>query len=127
MLKPDRYVLVGHPAWKGRKTSEILANERMIDFYESDETTLRYLANFELRSLAKKERLFANTNFALISLLKAGIGYGTLTLEVAAPSIDRGDLIILNGKRVYEDPQALAWYPRSQMPAYFKDLIAAIH
>lgn len=126
VLKSDRYVLVGTSKWKGRRTSEIVQSERMIDFYENDDTTIKYLTKFGLMKEARKERIFANTNYAIISMFKAGIGYGTLTAEVAAPSVERGELIVLNQKQVLEDPQALAWYPRKEMPIYFKDIIAAI-
>lgn len=126
MLKPDRHILVGSAKWKGRNTTEIVENERIIDFYENDDTTFRYLDCFGLKKKARKDRLFANTNYAIISLFKGGIGYGTLTTEVAAPHIERGELIALNHKQIFEDPQALVWYPRSEMPAYFKEIITAI-
>jgi DNA-binding transcriptional LysR family regulator len=127
MLKPDRYVLVATPKWKGRKTADIIKSERIIDFYESDKTTYKYLSHYGLEGMARKDRLFVNTNYAIISLFKAGIGYGTLTMEVAASSVERGELIILNQKQVYEDKQALAWYPRDNMPSYFKEIIGSIH
>ncbi|RYZ91704.1 MAG: LysR family transcriptional regulator [Proteobacteria bacterium] len=126
ILKPDRYVLVATTRWKGRRTRDLISTERMIDFYESDQTTKRYLEKFELLGRSRKERLFANTNFALMTLLKAGIGYGTLTLEVAKPSIERGELIVLNNNQVLEDPQALAWYPRHQMPEYLEEIIRSV-
>jgi LysR family transcriptional regulator (chromosome initiation inhibitor) len=126
MLKPDRYLLVASSKWKNRKLSDILQNERIIDFYEDDHTTFSYLKKYNLLEKAKKERLFANTNFAITNLFKAGIGYGTLTAEVAASSIEKGDLIVLNQKQFFEDRQALAWYPRKQMPKYFKAIIESI-
>lgn len=126
VLKPDRYVLVGTSKWKGRRTVEIVQSERMIDFYEDDDTTIKYLTKFGLIKEARKDRVFANTNYAVISMFKAGIGYGTLTMEIAAPSIERGELMVLNQKQVLEDPQALAWYPRKEMPIYLKDIIGAI-
>lgn len=119
LLKPDRYVLVATPKWRGRKLGDILANERMIDFYENDETTKRYLAHFGLKS--KGERLFANSNEALRTLVREGVGYATMTLESATD-----DMLILNGKQSYEDLQALAWYPREPMPPYMKRVISLI-
>lgn len=126
VLRPDKYVLVASSTWKNRKTAEIIKNERMIDFYESDLTTINYLKSFGLYDKARPERIFANTNYALISLIKHGIGYGTLTQEVAAADIERGHLLVLNQKQVYEDPLALAWYPRKEMPTYFKKIIDSI-
>lgn len=126
MLKPDKYILVASSKWKSRKTLDIIRNERIIDFYESDKTTQNYLKKFNLLEQARTDRIFANTNLALISLLKAGIGYGTLTQEVAAHDLACGNLIPLNQKQIFEDPQALAWYPRKEMPKYFSRIIESI-
>lgn len=126
MLKPDRYLLVASSSWKGRRLNDIIEKERIIDFHEKDETTQRYLKKFNLFQAARKDRIFANTNFAIISMFKEGIGYGTLTEEVAASSLKRGDLTALNAKQAVEEPQALLWYPRKQMPQYFKEVIQSI-
>lgn len=126
MLRPDKYILVVSSKWKSRSTSDIVKSERIIDFYESDNTTKNYLQKFDLLEKARTDRIFANTNFALISLLKEGVGYGTLTQEVAAIELERGNLIAINQKQVFEDPQALAWYPRKEMPGYFSEIIGRI-
>lgn len=125
-LKPDKYVLVGSPKWKGRRLTDLLENERVIDFDESDQTTLKYLKKFDLVSQLKKPRLYVNNNETIIKYFNRGIGLGTLTQEIAKPHIDAGDLAVLNGGAVMEDPLALAWYPRPQMPPYFKAIINAI-
>jgi DNA-binding transcriptional LysR family regulator len=126
VLKADRYVLVGSPKWKHRKTSEIVRTERIIDFYESDETTFKYLKKFDLFAAARRDRLYTNNNEAIVKLFSAGVGYGTLTSEVAMPYVERGEIIILNGKGIFEDPQALAWYPRPEIPDYFQAIVSAI-
>jgi DNA-binding transcriptional LysR family regulator len=126
LLTPDRYVLVCSPVWRGRKLEEILAVERIIDFYESDLTTLNYLKKFGLAALVKRPRLYVNHNLPLIELLVAGLGYGTLTENVAKPYLDSGSLMTLNRGRVLEDPLALVWYPRPHMPDYFKATIQSI-
>lgn len=126
LLKPDRYILVASSKWKKRRTQDIVKEERMIDFYESDNTTKEYLKHFSLLEFARPDRIFANTNFALVNLIKNGIGYGSLTQEVAAEAIAEGELMVLNQKQVYEDPQALAWYPRREMPRYFKRIIECV-
>ncbi len=126
LLRPDRYVLVCSSRWKGRKTAEVIRNERMIDFYESDTTTKEYLQKFGLLEQARPDRIYANTNYALINLIKAGLGYGTLTQEVAAEDLEKGDLICLNQKQFLESPLALVWYPRNPMPQYFKKIIQSI-
>ena len=126
VLKPDRYILVGSAEWKGRKFLDILASERVIDFYENDPTTTLYLKKFHLYTEVRTERLFVNENFALIQLFKAGVGYGTLTESVAKPYLNSGELIALNKGQTLEDPLALAWYPRTQKPDYFAELIKQI-
>lgn len=125
-LKPDRYLLVGSPKWKGRRLSDLLENERVIDFDESDQTTLNYLKKFDLVSQLKRPRLFMNNNEAIIRYFSRGIGIGTLTQEIAKPHLDAGDLVVLNGGAVMEDPLALVWYPRPKIPSYFKAIISTI-
>lgn len=126
VLKPEKYILVASPKWKGRKLIEILENERVIDFDESDQTSIHYLKKFSLLSKLKKPRLFANNNAAIIKLFSQGIGFGTLTQEIAKPHLDSGKLITLNGGAVMEDPLALSWYPRPEMPNYFRALVNTI-
>ena len=124
VLRPDRYLLVASAKWKGRRLSEILETERVIDFYESDSTTLRYLEHFDLE--AKRERLFANENAALIKMFIAAIGFGTLTENVATPHLQSGKLVALNRGQTVEDPLALAWYSRPKKMDYFEQIIRSI-
>jgi LysR family transcriptional regulator, chromosome initiation inhibitor len=126
VLKPDRYFLVGSPRWKGRRLNDILENERIIDFYENDQTTRNYLKKFDLTSSVKRERIYVNENQALLHLFSKGHGFGTLTDSVARPHIESGELILLNKGQVLEDHLALAWYPRSHMPDYFSDIVRSI-
>ena len=124
MLRPDRYLLVVSADWKGRKIAEIVERERAIDFEESDSTTAAYLSRFGWA--ARRERLFVNDNEALIRLIAAGIGFGTLTESVAAPHLASGRLVALNRGQAFEDPLALAWYPRPKKMDYFEATIKAI-
>ena len=126
LLKPDQFVLVGHPSWKGRKLSKIIQEERIIDFHNEDPTTLNYLKKFNLESHIDRPRLYVNENSTLISYFCTGIGYGTLTKEIAKPHLDQKKLILLNNGKFMEDKLALAWYPRKEMPLYFRDIIRAI-
>lgn len=125
-LKPEKYLLVASSQWKGRRLSEITENERVIDFYESDMTTQRYLKKFEIEASAKRSRLFSNDNETLIRLFKAGVGFGTLTETVAKPYLESGELIALNQTKHMEDPLALIWYPRPEKQDYFEDLVRSI-
>lgn len=125
-LAPDEYLLVGHPQWRNRKIGEILANERIIDFDKDDPTTLEYLKACRLPLTDLRPRIYANENRALIELLCAGVGYGTLTRSIAADYLSNGSLVPLNGGKSVREALALAWYARTELPAYFKDLIDAI-
>ena len=125
-LQPDRYAPVATPKWKGRKLSEILQTERVIDFHADDPTTRNYLRKFDLLGQLKRPRLYVNNNESIIRMFRWGIGFGTLTQEIAKPHLDRGELITLNGGAVMEDPLALIWYPRPEMPPYFQAILDAI-
>ncbi len=125
-LKSDKYLLVGCPKWKGRKLLDILENERIIDFGAKDFTTCMYLRKFGLLSKVKRDRLFVNNNEAIAKLFSVGAGFGTLTQEIAKPYLDSGDLIALNSGLFVEDPLALVWYPRHEMPEYFQAVIDSV-
>jgi DNA-binding transcriptional LysR family regulator len=125
-LKPERYLLVGPSRWRGRRLTEVLATERIIDFHEGDSTTSDYLERFGRRLSSGRERLFVNSNEAIAKLFAEGVGFGTLTQEVAKPHLDSGRLVALNGGAAMENPLALAWYPRPEMPGYLKAVIESI-
>ena len=82
---------------------------------------MSYLKEFGLGSLRIGQRIYTNENQALIRLFSQGVGYGALTESVARPYLDSGDLIALNKNQTLEEPLALVWYPRAQMPDYFAD------
>lgn len=126
VLKPDEYVLLGHPSWKNRGLKEIVQNERMFAFHENDHTSLNYLKNFGLIRYLKRPRLFVNENLSLSSLMRYGVGFGLLSKEIAEPFLKSGELINLNPGYVLKDSLALAWYPRAKMPTYFKELIKTL-
>jgi LysR family transcriptional regulator, chromosome initiation inhibitor len=126
-LRPENYLLVASPAWAKRPLKEIISEERIIDFDPTDQMSFAYLKNFGLSDLNRRERHFVNNTESLVTLFKAGMGFGVLTAEFAEPYLRKGELISLNANRRFENPQALAWYPRPQMPAYFKALVKAIH
>lgn len=126
VLKPDEYVLLGHPSWKNRDLKEIIQRERLFAFHENDHTSLNYLKTFGLIHFLKRPRLFVNENLALTSLMKYGVGFGLLSKEIAEPILKNGELINLNPGCTLKDSLALAWYPRTKMPIYFKELIKSI-
>ena len=59
-------------------------------------------------------------------MFRGGLGYGVLTKEFAQGFVQKGELAILNSGGVFENPLALAWYPRLEMPKYLEALIKAI-
>lgn len=126
MIKADEYILLGHPSWSKRTLKEILENERLFAFHAKDETSFNYLKHFDLLKHLKRARLFVNENKALIQLLMEGAGFGLLSKEIAAPLLQEKKLIELNHGKALKDELALAWYPRPEMPLYFKEIIKAI-
>jgi DNA-binding transcriptional LysR family regulator len=126
VLKADRYFLVSPQKWKGRKLQQILQSERVIDFYESDSTSDRYLKTFNLKRNTALPRLFVNNNEALIHLVKSGVGYATLAESVAAKWLESDELITLNAGKAMDDPLALIWYPRPEKQSYFEDITRSI-
>ena len=126
LLKPEKFILVGSPKWKGRKIKDIISNERIIDFDVTDETSFSYLKKFDLVDSVTLSRHFVNENEALIKMFSLGVGYGTLNTEIASPFLKRGELISLNSGKYFEQKHALAWYPRPQMSNYFRSIIKAI-
>lgn len=88
--------------------------------------TKSYLKHLGVLNEMRSERYFVNNNTALIRLLIEGFGYGVLTNEVAQPFLEDKELIPLHSGGITND-LALAWYPRPEMPNYFKALIKAIN
>ncbi len=126
VIKPDEYVLLGHPSWKGRELKDILENERLFAFHENDLTSINYLRNFDLLKHLKRSRLYVNENKMLAQLIVDGIGFGILSKEIAEPFLNEGKLIKLNQGKTMKDPLALAWFPRTEMPLYFREIIKSI-
>jgi DNA-binding transcriptional LysR family regulator len=62
----------------------------------------------------------------LIRLLELGLGFGVLSREIAEPLIHENKLVSLNQGRSYKIPFALAWYPRREMPDYFREIVQMI-
>ncbi len=127
LLKSERYVLVCSKQWKNRKLHDIIQHERIVDFDHSDQLTYQYLKHFNLLESARHDRHFANRTEGLAMMLMAGLGYGLLTTEFSKPYLDKGQLIMLNGGKMYENVMALAWYTRPEPPQYFSALINAIN
>ncbi len=59
-------------------------------------------------------------------MIEQGVGFSVLTEEFASTFIKDGTLIALDKTMHFEDSVALAWYPRTEMPQYFKELIESI-
>ena len=125
-LKPEKYILVAPYSWKDRKLNDILTKEKIIDFCESDELTLRYLDNFNLCHYNIAKRHFINDIQILTQLIIKEIGFSVLTEEIAKPFLDSNQLCILNKNKIYEHRQMLTWYPRMHAPNYFNAILDMI-
>ena len=125
-LRPSRQVLVGAGAWRGRKLREVVAAERLIDYNEGDDATLAFLREHGLSSAARRRRHLVNNPDALAEMVAAGLGFTVLDAEFAAPWLAAGRLVNLSPKRWLDQEVALAWYPRHEMPSYFRALIDSV-
>lgn len=126
LLKPELYRLVVPSAWAARKVQDIVREERIIDFEPRDEITHRYLLQFELLQYARPDRQFANNTDAIASMVSRQMGYSVLSSEFSQDWVEQKRLAWLKPSHVYALPLALTWYPRPQMPAYFKAIVQAI-
>jgi LysR family transcriptional regulator (chromosome initiation inhibitor) len=125
-LLPEEYVLVCSPKWKGRRLKEIIENERIIDFDQTDRVTFDYLKQYDLLDLSQPSRYFVNRTENLALMVAAGIGYTTLAKEFAKPYIDAHELIMLNHGRTLNISLVLAWFDRPEPPKYFSAVIKSI-
>ncbi len=127
IIKPERYVLVGPHNWKKRALKDIIKNETIIDFDQNDNYTFEFLDKLNLKSHANTSRHYVNNTDALASMIAAGSGYSVLAEELAIDLINRKMLADLApGKFLDLADICLAWYPRPEMPAYFKDILQAV-
>jgi DNA-binding transcriptional LysR family regulator len=125
LLRPARYILVGPAAWKGRRLTDIVGNERIVDFNESDDATFRFLETHGLEP-GRRTRHLANNTDALAMMVASGLGYSVLSTDFAAPLLEQGLVANLAPRRHIDFEFALAWYPRLEMPAYFARLVREI-
>ena len=126
MLIPEKYVLVCSSQWKGRKLSDIIRRERIVDFTSQDQLTFQYLKHYKLFDTARHERHFVNRTESLAMMLMEGYGYSLLTIEFSEPYIKQKKLIVLNEGKTYKNTMALVWYERPEPPDYFQAIIDAI-
>jgi DNA-binding transcriptional LysR family regulator len=125
-LVPEKYVLVCSKKWQDQPLETIIKTQHIVDYNANDQITFNYLKYYHLFKLAKHERYFANRPETLAALIEAGFGYGVLTEEFSQPYIEKGSLIILNEKKIYENKMVLAWYDRPTPPKYFSAIIDCI-
>jgi DNA-binding transcriptional LysR family regulator len=126
LIKPVEYLLVATPEWRSRPLNDILAQEKLLAYHPGDTTGIEYLNAFHLLRRFKRTRFCASENVTLIRLLELGLGFGVLPREIAEPLIRDNKLTALNQGRPYKIPFALAWYPRKEMPSYFRDVVRRI-
>jgi LysR family transcriptional regulator (chromosome initiation inhibitor) len=126
LIKPVEYLLVATPEWKSRPLKEILRTEKLLAYHPGDTTGLDYLRTFKLLEHFKRTRLCVSENITLIRVLELGLGFGVLPREIAEPLINENKLAPLNQGRSHKIAYALAWYPRREMPDYFREIVRMI-
>lgn len=127
LVKPVEYLLVATSEWKNRRLKQILKSEKLLAYHPADTTGIDYLKTFHLMDGLGRSRFCVNENVTLIRLLERGLGFGVLPREIAEPLIHEKKLVTLNQGRSYKIPFALAWYPRREMPDYFREIVQMIH
>ncbi|OFZ28712.1 MAG: LysR family transcriptional regulator [Bdellovibrionales bacterium RIFCSPHIGHO2_01_FULL_40_29] len=127
ILRAERYCLYGPASWKRRLLSDILQNETIVDFDSKDPMTFNLLEKYKLKAKARTERHYANNTDALASMVIAGVGYSVLSEQFAEPLVKKNQLIKLASDYFYDFKVALAWYPRHEMPEYFRAIVKALH
>jgi DNA-binding transcriptional LysR family regulator len=125
-VKPVEYLLVSTPDWKGRRLKEILETEKLLAYHAGDTTGVDYLQTFDLLEHFKRTKFCVSENITLIRLLELGLGFGVLPREIAEPLVHDGKLALLNQGRAHKIHFALAWYPRREMPDYFREIVRMI-
>jgi len=126
LVKPVEYLLVATTKWKNRPLKEILETEKLMAYHSGDTTGIDYLRTFNLLERFKRSRFCVSENITLIRLLEFGLGFGVLPKEIAEQLIREQKLAALNQGRSHKIPFALAWYPRREMPDYFRELVRII-
>lgn len=126
IIAANEMILVATHLWKDRDLGEILETERLISYHADDELGRDYLRQFGLLEALRRPRMLANDNEMIVRLVDLGMGFALLPKELALPFIEQGTWIALNEGKSMSIRFALTWYPRSEMPGYFKDLIKAI-
>jgi DNA-binding transcriptional LysR family regulator len=126
IVRPVEYLLVAAAQWKNRSLKDILETERLMAYHPSDTTGIDYLRAFSLLERFKRTRFCVSENITLIRLIEFGHGFGVLPKEIAEPLIRENKLVALNQGRSHKIPFALAWYPRKEMPDYFRELVRVI-
>jgi LysR family transcriptional regulator (chromosome initiation inhibitor) len=127
LIRPFEFILVATAKWRDRKLKDILENERLFSYRESDQTGFDYLRQAGLLDDLKRRRVFVNDNQALLSLLQQGLGFAALPRELAEPLLESGDLIqIHKSGKPLKTEMALVWYPRREMPDYFKEIVKSL-
>jgi DNA-binding transcriptional LysR family regulator len=126
LVRPVEYLLVATSQWKKRRLKDILETEKLLAYHPGDTTGTDYLKTFNLLERFKRSRICVSENITLIRLLEFGLGFGVLPREIAELFIREGKLVSLNQGRSYKIPFALAWYPRKEMPDYFREIVRMI-
>lgn len=125
-LRPIDFKLVSTIKWKNRDFKEILKNERMICYSETDSQSVGYLEKFGLQRLVGRKKIYTNENRTFQRQIELGWGYGILPTEICDHSIKDGALFAMNSARTMSLPISLGWYQRAVISPYMMEIISAI-
>lgn len=125
-LAPDDMILVCSPAWKKRKLLDIIQQERIIDYNESDHLTFAYLRKYKLLEHAQHDRIFANRTELIAQMIECELGYSVLSKAFIKHYCSHGQLHVLNQGLSYAHQLVCAWMPQDTPAAYIQTLLHAL-
>ncbi len=126
VLKAESFALYVPEAWKKRTVDDIIANESIVDFSESDQFTFDFIRQISAIEPIGGDRHFANNTDALASMIGAGLGYSVLAEDFASAVSSQFKLEKLKLKQKLLVDFSLVWYMRPELPAYFRTVVEAI-
>ncbi len=126
-IKSDKFRFYGLIAWKKRNFIEIVENESIIDHNSGASVTNFILEKYKLNSKSSNLKHSINNWESIASMAAQGLGYAVLPDIVADQFVKKNQLVQLAPKYFYDLKYSLAWFPRHEMPNYFKAIIEAIN
>ncbi len=125
-LLPEEYVLCVPPAWKSRPIAEILQQERMIDFNETDDLTFKWFENTGWSYKLNPARIFVNNTDAMGNWVSRGVGYCVLAQEFVDLCLPKNSVVVREDAPRWYFHLTLIWMARSQLSPIFQSIVDSL-